>query len=186
MGMFKVTLGTRYPKWIYFYFFQVIANECYYSTVLYWCIVNVYFTYISMAQCKTVVTPLLTHWSYCSLALSHRYTPYRVGRLNMSDTCHNCRWRNRIRCATWCAKCTVNCGNMAAAEYKRNRVPEGQKQVLGAETSNYVPQYQWDVIICPCAWYPLLANKSSCNIHGTWPTCSTYYVVVGSIQKCLI
>ena len=23
---------------------------------------------ISMAKCKTVVTPLLTHWSYCSLA----------------------------------------------------------------------------------------------------------------------
>ena len=29
---------------------------------------------ISMAiKCKTAVTPLLTHWSYCSLALSHRY-----------------------------------------------------------------------------------------------------------------
>ena len=27
---------------------------------------------ISMAQYKTAVTPLLTHWSYCSLALSHR------------------------------------------------------------------------------------------------------------------
>ena len=25
-----------------------------------------------MAWCKTAVTPLLTHWSYCSLALSHR------------------------------------------------------------------------------------------------------------------
>ena len=23
--------------------------------------------------CKTAVTPLLTHWSYCSLALSHRF-----------------------------------------------------------------------------------------------------------------
>ena len=28
---------------------------------------------ISMAWCKTAVTPLLTHWSYCSLARSHRY-----------------------------------------------------------------------------------------------------------------
>ena len=27
----------------------------------------------SMAQCRTAVTPLLTHWSYCSLALNHRY-----------------------------------------------------------------------------------------------------------------
>ena len=29
---------------------------------------------ISMASCKTAVSPLLTHWKYCSLALSHRYT----------------------------------------------------------------------------------------------------------------
>ena len=29
---------------------------------------------ISMAQCKTEVTPLLMHWSYCSLALSRGYT----------------------------------------------------------------------------------------------------------------
>ena len=28
---------------------------------------------ISMAQHKTAVTPLLTHWSYCSPALSHRF-----------------------------------------------------------------------------------------------------------------
>ena len=27
---------------------------------------------ISMAKCKTVVTTMLTNWSYCSLALSHR------------------------------------------------------------------------------------------------------------------
>ena len=26
-----------------------------------------------MAQCKTALTPSLTHWSYCSLALSNRY-----------------------------------------------------------------------------------------------------------------
>ena len=31
---------------------------------------------ISMAKCKTAVTPLLMHWSYCSLALSHRYHQY--------------------------------------------------------------------------------------------------------------
>ena len=27
----------------------------------------------SMGYCKIAVTPLLTHWSYCSLALNHRY-----------------------------------------------------------------------------------------------------------------
>ena len=33
---------------------------------------------ISMTQCKTAVTPLLMHWSYCSLALSHWYIPYKA------------------------------------------------------------------------------------------------------------
>ena len=28
---------------------------------------------ILMAQCKTAITPVLTHWSYSSLALKHRY-----------------------------------------------------------------------------------------------------------------
>ena len=28
---------------------------------------------ISMVQCKTAITPLLTHWSDCSLALNHWY-----------------------------------------------------------------------------------------------------------------
>ena len=31
---------------------------------------------ISMLLCKTAVTPLLTYWSYCSLALSHRSIPH--------------------------------------------------------------------------------------------------------------
>ena len=26
-----------------------------------------------MAQCKTAVTPLLMHWNYCTIALSHPY-----------------------------------------------------------------------------------------------------------------
>ena len=32
---------------------------------------------ISMAYWKTAVTPLLTHWSYCSLAISHQYVHCR-------------------------------------------------------------------------------------------------------------
>ena len=31
------------------------------------------YTFISMVQFKTAVTPLLMHWSYCSIALNHRY-----------------------------------------------------------------------------------------------------------------
>ena len=38
---------------------------------------------MSMAWCKTAVTPLLTHWSYCSLAPSHR--------------CVICRWVHSLQ-----------------------------------------------------------------------------------------
>ena len=31
-----------------------------------------------MAQCKTALTPLQTHWSYCSLAPNHRYTRFTL------------------------------------------------------------------------------------------------------------
>ena len=33
--------------------------------------------YILVAQCKTAVTPLLMHWSYCSLARNHWYISYQ-------------------------------------------------------------------------------------------------------------
>ena len=36
----------------------------------------------SMAQCKTAVTPLLTHWSYCKLALNHQDNLYLVAHKN--------------------------------------------------------------------------------------------------------
>ena len=35
-----------------------------------------------LAQCKTAVTPVLRHWSYCSFALSHRHM------FNHHLTCH--------------------------------------------------------------------------------------------------
>ena len=36
-----------------------------------------------------------------------------------------------------------------------------QKKVSRAGTSNYTPQYLWDVITCPFPWYPLLVQHSS-------------------------
>ena len=36
-----------------------------------------------------------------------------------------------------------------------------QKQVSRAWTSNYIPQYLWDVITCPCPWSLILAHTSS-------------------------
>ena len=36
-----------------------------------------------------------------------------------------------------------------------------QKQVSRVWTSDYIPQYIWDVITCPRPWYQLLTHKSS-------------------------
>ena len=45
------------------------------SEFLHFCYCMVFFiikeSYMPMAKCKTAVTPLLTHWSYCSFALNH-------------------------------------------------------------------------------------------------------------------
>ena len=38
---------------------------------------NTHENVMSMAQRKTAVTPLLTHWSYCSLALSHQCVKWK-------------------------------------------------------------------------------------------------------------
>ena len=38
---------------------------------------------ISMPYCKTAVTPLLTHWSYCSLAWSHHYMRHIIFHDNL-------------------------------------------------------------------------------------------------------
>ena len=35
-----------------------------------------------------------------------------------------------------------------------------QKQVSRARTCNYIPQYLWGVITCPCPWTPLLTQHS--------------------------
>ena len=43
--------------------------------VVWWCweLTGLSLKPIWMDQCKTAVTPLITRWSYCSLALNHRY-----------------------------------------------------------------------------------------------------------------
>ena len=43
----------------------------------------------------------------------------------------------------------------------RAPVSGSKKQVSRAGSSNYIPQYLWDVITCPCPWYLLLTNKST-------------------------
>ena len=54
---------------------------------------------ISMVLCKTAVTPLLTHWSYCSLALSYRYMFFlQAGPVKSRSVLNNIG-----RCHAWTA-----------------------------------------------------------------------------------
>ena len=46
---------------------------------------------------------------------------------------------------------------------------------LRAWTSNYIPQYLWDVITCPCPWYLLLAEHSS-FVHWAIDLCVTWCI----------
>ena len=43
-----------------------------------------------------------------------------------------------------------------------------QKQVSRAGTNNYIPQYLWDVISCPCPWCLLLAQDSWVAIYQNY------------------
>ena len=68
-----------------------------------------------MPWCKTAVTPLLTHWSYCSLALSHRcvvaYSTHLIwcrkicrGR-SKSSRVHPIEWDKSLTAVFW--KCPL-------------------------------------------------------------------------------
>ena len=56
---------------------------------------------ISMAQCKTAVTPLLTHWSYCSLTLSHWYISGSRQNFQMAMHCGNNRFPSNLNSEYW-------------------------------------------------------------------------------------
>ena len=60
-----------------------------------------------MAWCKTAVTPLLTNWSYCSLALSYRYDYLNAQELLMLP--QNSTEQNVI--LIFCANCTYKCNH---------------------------------------------------------------------------
>ena len=53
------------------------------------------------------------------------------------------------------------------------------KQVSRARISNYIPQYLWDVITCPCPGYLPLAHKSS---FATFKTVPSRYLAVIILQ----
>ena len=60
----------------------------------------------------------------------------------------------------------ANCQNVTAHEHYTDFLKHiwglvCQKQVSTAGASNYISQYLWDVITCPCPWYLLLPRKSS-------------------------
>ena len=42
---------------------------------------------VSMSLCNTIVSPLLSHWRHCSLALSHRFYLGVIDRIQLADNC---------------------------------------------------------------------------------------------------
>ena len=59
-----------YPLMICEYNYIVVKTSNYFPSMAEQSFANATKYYISMASCKTAVTPLLMQWSYCSLALS--------------------------------------------------------------------------------------------------------------------
>ena len=56
-----------------------------------------------------------------------------------------------------------------------------QKQVSRAVTSNYIPQFLWDVITCHCPWHLLLTKHSSympCGRPTGSPTFNTMLLMI--------
>ena len=63
----------------------IICGHC--LPVSWLIVIHVHIRIISKAWCKTAVIPLLTHWSYCSLALSHRYAGYCRRKIYLGSKC---------------------------------------------------------------------------------------------------
>ena len=63
---------------------------------------------ISMALCKNAVSPLLMHWRYCSLALTHRYHPITALQLEQGQFLKNphCKWHGMSVSLTYCGLAT--------------------------------------------------------------------------------
>ena len=59
-----------------------------------------------------------------------------------------------------------------------------QIQVWRTGTSNYITHMVWNVITCPCPWYPLLAHKSShCDDVIKWKGFPRYWPFVRGIHR---
>ena len=79
---------------------------------------------------------------------------------------HTNLWRIIIKCTKYkksgCIFCLMCCTSFSAqcCDIWGVLLPK-------AGTSNYIPQYLWDVITCPCPWY-LLLTQHSCHGHCYW------------------
>ena len=59
-----------------------------------------------------------------------------------------------------------------------------QKQLSRAGISNYIPQYQWDVITYPCPWYLLLAQHSSYHVQYILRNMNTICALLCFVVVC--
>ena len=105
---------------------------------------------ISMPLCHTAVTPLLMHWSYWSLALSHQLRHLSILFLLRSLTASNRFWPS---CATWWLVYIVYVQNIIHLVWDQfikmfEKLVDFQK-LLGLQIWNYNTGSFEDVIIPP-------------------------------------
>ena len=99
-----------------------------------------------------------------------------------SDTCRpRWRWFQMLIFKLHSVTCCCGHREMVVGSYAYIGEVLCQKQVSKAETSNYIPQLLWDVII----WYLLLAQHSSFMI--AWPSTLTVqnFLFQQDFPKCL-
>ena len=74
------SLSSYHPSFVHGCILAKFALHMLFSLVVAWTVIIItsplYAPIISMTYGKTTVSPLMTHWWYCSLALNHRYAWY--------------------------------------------------------------------------------------------------------------
>ena len=97
----------------------------------------------------------------CGEFTGHRWIPHQWPVARNFDVFFDLRLKKRLSKQPWgwwfdTPSCSLwrHC-NDSFVPTALNWQPGCQKRVTRAETSNYIPQYLWDVIICPCPWHPL-------------------------------
>ena len=132
---------------------------------------NVFKETISMAWCKTAVTPLLTHWSYFSLALNHRLVPpssYVILSPGILRLVNLTVWSQVNRSgAAWCGHLPPDCLAQNITIRQTNHLLHGVYMCFNTlePRSNY-RHFADDIF--KCIFVNSMASQTNCN----WRVCS--------------